>query len=601
LDGEDDGPCHVVPLRAPGGALVSSRAWRSDLRRLRAADGLGLSALGALACTLDPSDVSRSLACALEALRWSAGADDAELFLAEPVHRELLMVACRGDDRQALQQRVRFLPGAGYPGAAVQHTRAYATRKLSVDRRFLRDRVKQSGVRSYVCVPIVNHGAPIGALALAWHRTDVPIERVLCFLERIAPVVSGTVEAGLSFARDAVRKAMQAPSAERKRALMETLARIAHARAVHLASRGADPASCDEVCDECLPKCSFVGAGRARVLGSVRARWPRRCRALPIAIEAPCCLPALSSDETQRPLAILDYGSAPPSPPTRDLVVLLHMVQESALSLDARAPASAACVQRELRLKCLGEFELSFGDLPVERAAFKRKHAITLLRLLVLRGGAAVDGGTLAELIWPGTDERSAANRLHGVVHALRSAIEPRATGGIWSFIKTQGELYYFDTRSPHWVDLYEFRIRLASSAVAERENRDDDAIDALARAIELYRGDLFADAIDPAYFLAHRTECRQRLIAACVRIAALLRSRHELDAAAQYLERALAADVLREDVHQLLMAVLLEAGRRHDARDRFSRCAQVLRSELGSEPLAMTRELGRRAGHPDA
>jgi DNA-binding SARP family transcriptional activator len=79
------------------------------------------------------------------------------------------------------------------------------------------------------------------------------------------------------------------------------------------------------------------------------------------------------------------------------------------------------------------------------------------------------------------------------------------------------------------------------------------------------------------------------------------LRSRHELDAAAQYLERALAADVLREDVHQLLMAVLLEAGRRHDARDRFSRCAQVLRSELGSEPLAMTRELGRRAGHPDA
>jgi DNA-binding SARP family transcriptional activator len=248
----------------------------------------------------------------------------------------------------------------------------------------------------------------------------------------------------------------------------------------------------------------------------------------------------------------------------------------------------------ELRMRCFGPFELGMGERRVQRSEFRRRQALTLLRLLVLRGGTAVDRSVLSETLWPGVDESAGANRLHGVIHALRSAIEPDLPSG-WLFIKSDGELYWFDLGSPHWVDLYAFRSLLSSAASAEREGRASSAIADLEGALALYRGDLFADAQDTSLFEGYRVQERERCIGACKRLSALLAAEGEHEEAARCLRRALELDRLREDVHVQLMERLQAAGRRQDALAHYQVCVQTLREELDAAPLPTTVELGRR------
>lgn len=587
-------PCQVIPLRARSGALVSPREWRSGARRL-GGDGLDLSVIGALAVTLDPADLAVSSAHALEVLRWALGADDAELFLAEPLHRELVMVACVGADREAFEQRLRFAPGSGYPGAACESSRAQATRSLPGDRRFIRASVAQRGVKSYGCVPVIGSAGPIGAIGLAWRRADVALEHALEMLEHAAPVVGSNVEAGLARARALVRQSLTREDGAVTEGLASALAGAAHARRASVVSpdRGDD----GEPGWGCVRSCPHLARGRARVLDGGRTEWPRPCRQLPAWIEAPCCLPVPITARTERAFAVVDYGSALPSPPTRDVVLLMNMAHEGGRVIEERETARiSTTIGPELRMRCFGPFELSLGGRCFARNEFTRKHAITLLRLLVLRAGAPIERAALADRLWPGCDERSGANRLHGVVHALRSVLEPRASTRGWTFVKSEGELYWFDVESSHRVDLYEFRERMNVAGAAERAGRIDQAIAALEEATALYRGDLFSDAWESPLFLVERSDYRQRFLAACGRAAALLSDRGDHEGAARHLRRALEADPLREDLHQALIRVLLDAGRRRDAMEQYRLCESVLQQELGTQPLPATVELARRA-----
>jgi DNA-binding SARP family transcriptional activator len=56
--------------------------------------------------------------------------------------------------------------------------------------------------------------------------------------------------------------------------------------------------------------------------------------------------------------------------------------------------------------------------------------------------------------------------------------------------------------------------------------------------------------------------------------------------------DRLLTRDDYREDAHSQLMRCCAWLGRRSEALRQYERCAAVLDSELGVEPLPMTRAL---------
>lgn len=608
---DETSSCGVIPLpSAAGGALISPRAWKQPASGSRREDPLDLSALGAVVATLSVDDIVGSVLRALGALRWIAGADDAEVFLVEPLRKDLLMAACLGPDRDVLLERARFAPGSGYPGMVIAGGHAVVTRDVAADRRYLRGGAKRRGLHGYVCVPLPGADGPVGSLNLAWRSAQAPIEHGLALLERAAPLIAATLSAGLSARRDSVKRAIEAAGAtlpERAHALIVELSSAARARAATLVledsikhttllvtSTHPDMACCQRQLDG-AQMCSYLVRGRSKVLADPRPSWPRQCQRLPLSVTAPCCMPLLESGGIRGTL-VLDYGSSPPSPPTRDLVLLSNMMEEGGGQLRHLMDATVGSLHKarpELELRCFGGFEARLGGKVISREAFKRKKSISLLQLLVLRSGSPIDRSTLAERLWPGVDEQSGANRLHGVVHALRAAIEPRGAKS-WRYVQSDADRYWFNVDSPHRIDLYRFRKLLADAALAEREARPEAVIARLEEAVQSYQGDLFADSTDEDLFVAERAELRERCLDAHKRLAVLLRDAVELDRASHWLRRALEVDALREDLHQLLIDCLIRSGRRREAVDQYRTCVSTLQQELGASPLPGTLRLGR-------
>jgi two-component SAPR family response regulator len=295
---------------------------------------------------------------------------------------------------------------------------------------------------------------------------------------------------------------------------------------------------------------------------------------------------------------LVDYGGAVPDPITRNAVQLMAMIRDTTGRLEPPISLPPSSVQAEvgpeLRLRCFGKLEIRVGDQVVATDSFTRKKALTLLKLLVLRRGNPVSRDALIEHLWPGVDDKAGTNRLHGVVHALRSGIEPFRDKKRWLFVRNQGDLYYFDTESPHWVDVFAFRRLAAMARDLERRGDEELAISRLEEAAALYRGNLFEDEPYADWCALERDELRGTYLDVVRHLARLCSKTGNPESAVAHLRRGLIVDRLREDLHQMLIETLIGLGRRRDALDQYRECARLLREEIGAEPLPATRRLER-------
>ncbi|MBI4420039.1 MAG: GAF domain-containing protein [Gemmatimonadetes bacterium] len=567
--------------------------------------------VGALSAALSPDDLGSSLDAAAELLRAAAAADDCEIFLCEPEGGDLVLTACCGPDRDALMERVRFEPGVGYPGIVAATGEPLVTHQLDRDRRFLRPSVTERGIVSFVSVPLWGAEGPLGCIDLAWRDVGARIERGAELLSRAARPIATTVRAALLAARELVGRAVEGAGpglVPRGRASLDVMVRFARAGGGTLVlydpdggetmvlTTGQVVAVCADAVDGRL-RCRPLAQAHGVVLGPCRSDWPTACGCLPKTTVSPVCLP-LRSDRRLHGVVVLDRGSVPPTPVGRDLVLLLTMAAEAATRLAPRSaqrspvgatPASGTPV---LELRCFGAFDVRLRGEPVPAEAFTRKKALTLLKLLVLSAGNPVSRDALIERLWPGADPKTGANRLHGVMHALRSAIEPFREQRRWIYVCNIGELYYFNMESPHWIDVYAFRRHAASALEAERRGQREEAIRHLEAALLLYRGDLFADEPYTGWCELERMELKHRYVDLTGRVAELWAAAGDPDRGVEWLRRGLLADPLREDLHQVLIRLLIGLGRRQEARAQYQACVRLLHDELGAEPLPETRRL---------
>lgn len=249
----------------------------------------------------------------------------------------------------------------------------------------------------------------------------------------------------------------------------------------------------------------------------------------------------------------------------------------------------------ELNIRALGALEIRLDGELVPAQAFTRRKAIGLLQVLLLRAPAAVHRDELIEQLWPAADRQSGANRLHGVVHALR-AILGRGDPDASRFIGHEHEAYFF--RPPAGaavVDLFEFRRLLKSARNAGGHLGEDDVTQALERGVALYDGDLFGDDRYTEWLDAPRLRLRDEYLhavrALCVRYARA--HRHE-DALA-VLRHALHIDPFAEDLHQHVIRALLALDRRIDASEHYERLRAIIRDagmECDPETSALDAQL---------
>jgi DNA-binding SARP family transcriptional activator len=246
----------------------------------------------------------------------------------------------------------------------------------------------------------------------------------------------------------------------------------------------------------------------------------------------------------------------------------------------ASATSATGAGAAGLSLRCFGPLEVRLDGETVDLGPIKRR-VRSLLRVLALHAGRPVHKDRLVDWLWPGEgDSRVGTRNLQVAVSSLRQLLEPGVARGAAAVVVRDADTYRLQV-APGAVDLVEFddQIALGRHAAAAGDVPAADA--ALARALDLYRGELLADEGAAEWVTAERDRLRLAAADAAQLRAELLLEEGRAAEAATEADRGLRIDQYRDALWRLLVAAAEAAGDRAAARRHQERYDAVLR-DLG-------------------
>ena len=234
-----------------------------------------------------------------------------------------------------------------------------------------------------------------------------------------------------------------------------------------------------------------------------------------------------------------------------------------------------------LKVTLLGGFEARLTSGAT--VSLPTKKAQALLAYLGMRPGQSHPRDKLAALLW---GEQSASLARGGLRHAL-VALRRTLPGAPSPTVRADHQTLALD---PDGVDI---DVVTFERLVAE------GSPEALAHAVELYRGDLLLgfsvnEPLFEEWLVAERERLREMALDALARLLAHQEKAGNSEQAIQTAVRLLGLDPLQEAVHRTLMRLYARQGRRGTALKQYQVCVGALNRELGTEPEAETKKLYR-------
>jgi predicted ATPase/DNA-binding SARP family transcriptional activator len=226
----------------------------------------------------------------------------------------------------------------------------------------------------------------------------------------------------------------------------------------------------------------------------------------------------------------------------------------------------------ELRL--FGPFAMLTDGKPL--SSLRTRKGQSLLALLVLRAGRAVERPWLAGTIWPDSPEAQALYNLRRTLSDLRHVLGPEASRlGVG--------------QQPHTLALDLRGATVDVVAFDEAIERGD-----VLTAASLYKGPLLEGCLEE--WVVPERESRERALSNALETLARDASlRGDWSAAERYLRRAVDLDPLRETVQRALMETLASAGTPAAALQCFRDLRLLLARELKADPAPETSAVIRR------
>jgi len=215
-----------------------------------------------------------------------------------------------------------------------------------------------------------------------------------------------------------------------------------------------------------------------------------------------------------------------------------------------------------------------------------------VLAVLLARANTVVPLDTIADSIWGDRPPRTAERTVHAYIARLRRAFAPDQGGSASrDVLVTVGRGYRLDVE-PAQVDAMQFEALARRGASLLREGDGASAAETLRTALEMWRGQPYADFADVELCAVEAT-----------RLEELRQSAHEdlIDAAlaagqgselVPELERMVRAHPFRERLWGQLIVALYRSGRQRDALEAYQRARRLLADELGIEPGPELRRL---------
>jgi DNA-binding SARP family transcriptional activator len=268
---------------------------------------------------------------------------------------------------------------------------------------------------------------------------------------------------------------------------------------------------------------------------------------------------------------------------------------ELAADPDEGVRAAATAAARRLRaappplsFELLGGFAVRRGAWAADDAAWGRRVAQRLVRLLLVRAPDAVAEDDLLEAFWP--DKPAGAAR-HSLQTAISSARRILDVPGAESVLEAGQRSYRLRLRAGDTVDAERFE-RAAAAALDERGARRREL---LAGADAEWGGEPLPEERFADWAVAWRERLVDRHVAVLAALAEEGLRAGDLPGATEVALRLVEADPLGEAGHRTLMVAYARAGRRGHSLRQYLACRRALVDELGVEPAVQTSDLQRR------
>jgi DNA-binding SARP family transcriptional activator len=241
-----------------------------------------------------------------------------------------------------------------------------------------------------------------------------------------------------------------------------------------------------------------------------------------------------------------------------------------------------------LKVRTLGHFAVLAEDRPLEFGRKTPRKVLALLKVLVALGPGEVAERRVLDALWPDDEGDAAQQSLRATLLRLR-----RLLGGNDTIRQRGGKLSI--ERQRVWVDAWSFEQRLAQ--LPPDGAVQDDEVDAVRKALALYRGGFLDDDGGEPWSLTPRERLRGKFVQALVKLGRHLESRQRYEESIAWYLRGLGTDPMVEAFYQGLMRCYEKLDRRPEAIGVYRRLKQTLSVSLGLRPSATTERLCRELG----
>lgn len=242
-----------------------------------------------------------------------------------------------------------------------------------------------------------------------------------------------------------------------------------------------------------------------------------------------------------------------------------------------------------LRIETLGDFRVYLGHRRVEEKEWQREKAKLLFQFFVTRRNRFVPRSEILDALWPNGDAEAALRDFKVALHAVHKVLEPqRSARSTPFFLQRKGTTYGFNPAAGLWVDVAEFEAWVRAGL---EETKEERARTWLEKGLALYKGE-YLPGVHEAWCVVERERLNHLFLRGAERLAQLLLRAGDFDAAIGWGETILNFDPCWEEAYRLLMYAYWRKNNRPRALRWYRQCCEVLRAELGVEPMPATREL---------
>lgn len=236
-----------------------------------------------------------------------------------------------------------------------------------------------------------------------------------------------------------------------------------------------------------------------------------------------------------------------------------------------------------VRAALFGKPVIAVNGMTIPDSEWKTKKVKGFLEYLLLNSGSTVPREALAEMLWPGSDNKCAIASQRTALYYLRKILAKyhAEVSGSNAFIHETLDGLQIRRNDTLELDLHEFE-RLYTELTRSVTPDPSRQVDILERMAALYRGDLM-DGSDVGDLVIHERERYKNLfIEVCLRLGEAYTGRGDYRQAGEILRRALAEEPYNENVCLQLLKLYMLQGMRSKAVKLYYSFKKKLQQDLG-------------------